>query len=597
MSALDQAIIKAYAKDRPAAAPSPVAQPKPRLLTPAARLTSARLTSAHTTSARAVDQLYHDGTLYRVEAHAAASRASQGVPTPHLSLLPPTSPRRGVRRSMLRMLAAGTDHPAEAVAEPPPRVARKVIIRHISHSAAPPPLGLLRPTKATDDDSRSELPPETISNEPTPTSPANPLPASPQVAPLNFAIDNIRPIEVRGDWEHETAVSPMVLVAEVHPNDAPAMWVSAQLDALAAAEAATIDQAQAGLSSDDSAPASFAAKSLEDNEEPRIQFRVDAPHAHGRHRPHARFAKPPADESLAPLETIAAEEEAALDAVVEGEPTAADELTFADAPAEVLAEALASDLIPAGNAAAALPEGASLLASATSPAKPAVPLWEVDHFHWPRTCEKLFADEHGYLSRAGDKLQAAMQDGLKVLAVTGSRRGEGRSTLALCLARAAAQVGIQAAVMDADFARPQLASKIGVEIAFGWQEAALGRIPLSEAAVKSLADNITLLPLESSAATRALSLADPRVTATIRAAAATFELLILDLGPLGAGAEIAFPHSEGCPFDAAIVVRDLRFATAAESEAIGHALQDAGIEAVGIAENFVIEDEIPATSV
>jgi Mrp family chromosome partitioning ATPase len=193
--------------------------------------------------------------------------------------------------------------------------------------------------------------------------------------------------------------------------------------------------------------------------------------------------------------------------------------------------------------------------------------------------------------KAGDKLQAAMQDGLKVLAITGSRRGEGRSTLALCLARAAAQAGIQAAVMDADFARPQLASKVGLEIAHGWQEAALGNIPLSEAAVKSVADQITLLPLESSAATRALSLSDPRVTATIRAAAATFELLILDLGPQGSGAQVAFPPGEGCPLDAAIVVRDLRFATAAESEAIGHSLQDAGVEAVGIAENFVIEDE------
>jgi hypothetical protein len=42
--------------------------------------------------------------------------------------------------------------------------------------------------------------------------------------------------------------------------------------------------------------------------------------------------------------------------------------------------------------------------------------------------------------------------------------------------------------MDADFARPQLASKIALEVAFGWQEAALGRVPLSEAAVKSIHD-------------------------------------------------------------------------------------------------------------
>jgi Mrp family chromosome partitioning ATPase len=225
------------------------------------------------------------------------------------------------------------------------------------------------------------------------------------------------------------------------------------------------------------------------------------------------------------------------------------------------------------------------------------PVWEVDRFQWPKTCDKLLAAEGSYLQRAGEKLQAAVRDGLRVLAITGTRRGEGRTTLALCLARAAAAAGVQTAIMDADFARPQLASKIGLEVAHGWQEAALGQVPLSEAAIKSLADNITALPLETSAARGRLSLADPRVTATVRAAAATFELLILDMGPIGPGEELAFPLGENCPLDAAIVVRDLRFATLSESENIGHALTEAGIEAVGIAENFVVEDELPQTSV
>jgi hypothetical protein len=120
---------------------------------------------------------------------------------------------------------------------------------------------------------------------------------------------------------------------------------------------------------------------------------------------------------------------------------------------------------------------------------------------------------------------------------------------------------------------------------------------LSEAAVKSLADNVTVLPLEPCAEGRSLSLADPRVTATVRAAAATFELLILDLGPMGPGEEICFPMDEACPLDAAIVVRDSRFATTSESEAIGRSLQEAGVEAVGIAENYVVEEDIPVTSV
>jgi Mrp family chromosome partitioning ATPase len=299
-----------------------------------------------------------------------------------------------------------------------------------------------------------------------------------------------------------------------------------------------------------------------------------------------------------PAQELIAEELIAEEAA--GEEWIAEELTFADAPLEPLPDFVEESLLGIDRAAETpedRPATAEITGNATAPEKSALPVWEVDRFHWPKTCEKLFADEHGYLSRAGDKLLAAMQDGLRVLAITGSRRGEGRSTLALSLARVAAKAGIQVAVMDGDFARPQLASKVGLEVAFGWQEAALGRVPLSEAAIKSLADNITLLPLESASTSRMLSLADPRVTATIRAAAATFELLILDLGPLGVGEEIAFPPGETCPLDAAIVVRDLRFATAAESEAAGNALLDAGIEAVGIAENFVVVEELPATSV
>jgi hypothetical protein len=87
------------------------------------------------------------------------------------------------------------------------------------------------------------------------------------------------------------------------------------------------------------------------------------------------------------------------------------------------------------------------------------------------------------------------------------------------------------------------------------------------------------------------------VTATLRAAAATFELVLVDLGPLPTGDDDLFPAGEACPFDAAIVVRDLRYASSAESSDVGERLYAAGIEAVGVAENFVVEEEIPVTSV
>lgn len=626
MSALDQAIIKAYAKDRPrpAAPVAPPAHAKPR-----------PLPATGSGSQRALERLYHEGSLYRVEQATVAAPGRQSLPAPHLPVLPPTSPRRSVRRSMLRLLAASSETTASPPSTETPRVARKVIFRHISHPAAPPPLGLLRPTATPtaehsqpviDDlpDFTADLPPETIADEPestpiptappapaaplAPSVPSLPLPAMP-AAPLNIALDSIPQFEIRGEWRAEECLAPQMLLAELPAatHDLAGAVFTVHLDGLAAAEAeaCATHEVQWHVAEADELPTpapTFQSKSLDDRPEPRIEFRVDKAHAFGRHRPHAKFEAAEQPAVTEPTEQEVAEitdDELTLAApvvpVVELElPPAASELTIADA----LEEPLASELTLVEEAAEPDLVATAPIAPAEEEAiKPAASLWEVDKFHWPRTCEKLFADEQGYLSRAGDKLLAAVQDGLRVLAITGSRRGEGRSTVALCLARAAARAGIQTAVMDADFARPQLASKVALDVAYGWQDAALGHIPLSEAAIKSLADNITLLPLESSAAARGLSLADPRVTATIRAAAATFELLILDLGPMATSEQIRFPAGEACPLDAAIVVRDLRFATATESETVGHALQDAGVEAVGIAENFVIEEEVPNTSV
>src|SRR4051812_20749320 len=158
MNTLDQAVIKAYAKG---------GRTTPA---PAAAEASSRpvATAGSDLRARAIDQIYHEGVLYRVEAQPpGAQQRERSVPSPHLSMLPPTSPRRAVRRSMLRMLSAQAgSSSAEAAMEAPPRIARKVIIRHISHGAAPPPLGILQPNRGGRM-GQAELPPETIISEPT----------------------------------------------------------------------------------------------------------------------------------------------------------------------------------------------------------------------------------------------------------------------------------------------------------------------------------------------------------------------------------------------------------------------------------------------
>ncbi|HEY2412615.1 MAG TPA: hypothetical protein VGI40_10250 [Pirellulaceae bacterium] len=578
MSALDQALTKAYAKT--------VSGPAAVRTAATASLRRAPAASPSASSGSAVERIYHEGALYRVEAPASVKSAPSKVQPPHLKTLPPTSPRRSIRRSLQR-LAASQPVISPTEVHDSPRIARKVIIRHISHPAAPPPLGLLRAAGAFN--TQAELSPEIFSDEPLPPA----APPKPDTAPLNVAIATTSAIEIHGDWDHAAAFAPLTLISSQDETESSWAVVSVELDSLDELEETARRAAAIANSATEVRP--FAAKTLDD-EEPQPRFRIDAAHSPIKSGPHAKFSITKAEDKI--VDDLAADSPA-LDALQpdlqepESSAPEAEHLTFADLPSEPLA----SDLIPPAGTHETTDKAGATSAEGAKSTSPAAPLWEVDRFHWPRTCEKLFTDEQGYLSQAGNKLQAAVQDGLRVLAITGTRRGEGRTTLALCLARAAAQAGIQVAVMDADFARPQLASKIALEVAYGWQDAALGRIPLSEAAIKSLHDGVTALPLESALVTRGLSLADPRVTATIRAAAATFELLILDLGPIGPGENLAFPPGEPSPLDAAIVVRDLRFATATESGILCETLQDSGIEAVGIAENFVIEDELPVTSV
>jgi Mrp family chromosome partitioning ATPase len=524
MSALDQALTKAY--DKPVRTIAVSAAPA----APAAG-TAAAAHSPAATHAAQIERLYHEGGLYRLDyggpigsrpAAADSPDASRRLSGPHYEIPPPNSPKRGMRRTILRLLANQPAQSAAPEADPtePPRVRRKVIIRHVSHGAPVPPHHLpIAPAHATTEADNSAALPEMAA-----------------------------PIEVHGHWEAATAIGPALVFAPETADPSTAVvesLVRVELDAMPEADASGMFSAVEDAHDVDT----FSAKSLDDDRGAHI--RADKAHARGPRRPHLSFSAASAEEKS----QGATEELSRVDDVVLG-----------GAPADEPS------------------------AGSGSPA-PAAPVWEVDRFHWPRTCEKLLADKSGYLACAGEKLVAAARDGLKTLAITGSRRGEGRTTLALCLARAAAKAGIHVALLDADFARPMLASRLGLEIAHGWQDAALGHIPLSEAAVKSLADNVTVLPLEITSARRSLSLSDPRVTATLRAAAATFELVIVDLGPLGPGEGIVFPAGERCPLDAAVVVRDLRFASGEESQDVGERLSDAGIEAVGVAENFVAEEE------
>lgn len=555
MSALDQAFIKAFAKEAPAPKGNS-SRKSPRSESPIAP----SLLHGQAAGDAGIDELYDAGTFYRVDAAAEHS-----VPAAHVSeqKIPRRLQRRAASRAEVQQSEPLPPTPAPLPLEPHPQALppRRNWSRSMLEIARQLARLDLKPT------TESELPPEIIFTEPLETEP----PAPPVVpAEQNVAAEEVAevaeelptaPQAIASLWQvgEYIAQSSVVSLADAET------WL-----ALPIAPAVTCDENLAsgwGLNEPVESPvepiAEPVAAAIPAPDKAKKKFRVDA--AHSRVPvPHAK------------VDVRTQEIELPGDAADVDQPTEVEEVAIVE---EIVVEAPAVPTpIPAP--------------APTMPKRPYIPLWEVDRFTWPAICDKLTGDPSGYFATASNKLLSVVRGGLKVLGITGSRRGEGRTTLALCLARAAAQAGIHVALLDADFGRPQLASMLGLETAYGWQEAALGKIPLSEAAVKSLADKLTVLPLEVSTAAADLSLADPRVTATLRATAATFDLVIVDLGPMSQGDEPLFPPGENCPLDGAIVVRDMRYSLLNESRTIGDRLYDAGIEAVGIAENFVTQPEL-----
>ncbi|MBC7855004.1 MAG: AAA family ATPase [Pirellulaceae bacterium] len=563
MSALDQAFIKAYAKEPAAknaaqnggsaefARPSTVAERPPRV--PLNHMASTQ-----------IENIYAAGTLYRIETPRAAEPAP--VPPPHFGM-------RASRRLPLRYRLAQLE--SEEIATPPAKRVPQPVVQPAT--PAPKPARRMRaqipalPPLPTASVIEIVEPREVVvvNSPPVVEVKAPPVQVPVPILPLANAM------EVCESWDELLGESPVVA------NSALAVWpreedlAAAHPSSLITLDLETMPQPPAPvtefvqeLSIETGAPEASSAKT----------YRLDAAHVPvpAPHQP----PQPTLEDLIKPA--------------VEETPAKAPEPKTQDRPL-VVSEEEAAELVGAKIHSLSV-EAAPAKPNTPAPHhfQPLIPAWEVDRFLWPALCEKLLCDEQSYFAQAGGKIASAVRDGLKSLAITGSRRGEGRTTLALCLARSAAQAGLKVVLVDADFARPQLAAALGLEIAASWHEAALGKTSLAEAAIKSLEDNLTVLPLDVSTAAAPLSLADPRLTRTLRDAARSFDLLVLDLGPTSAGSDSLFPEDEPPPADAAIVVRDLRYSTSAESQAIGERLSLSGIEAVGIAENFVPHEKLVA---
>jgi capsular exopolysaccharide synthesis family protein len=123
---------------------------------------------------------------------------------------------------------------------------------------------------------------------------------------------------------------------------------------------------------------------------------------------------------------------------------------------------------------------------------------------------------------------AGMVRPIRVVAVTSSARGEGRTTIAANLALTAARDGREVALVECDVRRPTLAALLDLAPRAGLAEVVQGHAELSQALCRS--GSLAVLTAGDARDPGSI-LRSARLAATVESLRATFPLVLLDVPP------------------------------------------------------------------
>jgi Mrp family chromosome partitioning ATPase len=212
--------------------------------------------------------------------------------------------------------------------------------------------------------------------------------------------------------------------------------------------------------------------------------------------------------------------------------------------------------------------------------------FEVEQFPWPEVCVSLLKRAETEFRVFANELMAAAATGSRVVLITSLGRGEGRTTMLLCLGKLLAEQGRNVIIADGDFQQPHLARQLKLLPQAGWDEVLAGEMPLDEALIESMEDHITLMPLRQSLTNPTLLSGAGALEENLKQLARHFELVLVDAGSLDAN------HSGMRALGAAhgsssIVVRDMRQSAPEYDLQVRQYMQAAGITRWSLAENFI----------
>ena len=126
---------------------------------------------------------------------------------------------------------------------------------------------------------------------------------------------------------------------------------------------------------------------------------------------------------------------------------------------------------------------------------------------------------------------------VKVVAVTSTLPGEGKTTTAVCLARSSAQAGQRVIVVDCDLRRRAVNKLFGIEPELGLLDVLNGSATLEQTLIQDARSGAYILPLANSVFTPRDVFSSQAMDSLIQTLSLTFDLVILDTAPVLAVAE------------------------------------------------------------
>lgn len=224
------------------------------------------------------------------------------------------------------------------------------------------------------------------------------------------------------------------------------------------------------------------------------------------------------------------------------------------------------------------------LSARQNPARGIRPQWEVDRFRWPVVCDALRDTAAHRLEDVVESLIAQTECGDRVVAVTSFERNEGRSTIAMCLARLAANSKRSVALVDGDLDQPSIGQFLGVAFDTSWNRLD-AKLPLGEAGIVSIEDQFVVFPANQDTAfpEREIRNHSGPMLATL---SDSFDLVFVDIGPMYTAAHRwLMPESQQL-IKSALVVRDVRRTTMDQVDDVCCRLVKSGVQNMAIIDNF-----------